>query len=649
MREKLLTGMLLLCGSAAMAQDTLNIDTLLIFDGRTRSTLSQSARMLTRIDGKALQATPVHSVEDYLDYLPWLDLRSRGGLGVQGDLSIRGGNYEQTLIMLDGVPMTDAQTGHHNLNLPLPQEMYSSVEVSASGTSRIYGPKAMAGAVNFNTLLPSKNGAFASVFGGQNGFHRLAAGVSGFHKGWGAGVSGQSLAHNGYIANTDMNQNSLFGQIYRKEKAGKIWMNAATTSKRFGAQNFYSSSFPYQQEYTQTRLLSVMWEYQWGKWQLNGNSYYRYNHDRFELYREGDGWYQRSGKRYVRGTDTTPTWYTGHNYHQTVNRGGMADISRKFGAHALSIGVEYRKEFVRSNVLGEPGDTLAVPFGPEGTVFTRSAGRENWSLYAEDRMTWRKWMVSGGVLLNKNSAFGNGMFPGIEIAKNHRNTRWFASANKAFRFPTYTDLYYNRGGAQGSKDLKPEQALCFELGSQIRHKSHRFRIAAFSRYGQNMIDWVRLTGSTITKATNLTDVHYYGADGYWEFQPKQPVGGVLQKITAGFFIMDANNNSEGFESNYALDFIRQKFTLQGDWMLYKSISLTTIGYLQQRRGGYMAPGNPVEQAYPANIALDARLRYSHKQLQVFAEATNLFGNRMMDLGNVQLPGRWLRAGLTVRI
>ena len=123
MRKNILLGFMCLTIVGAYAQDTLRFDTLTVFDGRTRSTLSQSARMLTRIDGKALQATPVHSVEDYLDYLPWLDLRSRGGLGVQGDLSIRGGNYEQTLIMLDGVPMTDAQTGHHNLNLPLPQEM----------------------------------------------------------------------------------------------------------------------------------------------------------------------------------------------------------------------------------------------------------------------------------------------------------------------------------------------------------------------------------------------------------------------------------------------------------------------------------------------------------------------------------------------
>ena len=648
MRRELL-GVLMFTGCFyAKAQDTLSIDTLLIFDGRTRGTLSQNTS-ITHIDAKTLQKAPVHSAEDYLDYLPWLDLRSRGNIGVQGDLSIRGGNYEQTLIMLDGVPMTDAQTGHHNLNLLLPPEMYGSMEISANGASRIYGPKAMAGAVNFTTRLPDRNSAFASVFGGENGFQRLAAGVSGYYKGWGAGFSGQTLSHNGYMTNTDMDQNSWFGQVYRKDKAGKIWMNAGIGNKRFGAQNFYSSRFPAQQEYTQTRLITVNWEYFWGKWQWVGNSYYRYNHDRFELFREGDGWYRRSGKRYVRGTDTTPTWYAGHNYHQSIARGGMNNISRKFGIHAVSIGLEYRTEFVRSNVLGEPGDTLDVPFGSDGAKFTRSARRENWSVYLEDKVSWNNWVLSGGVLFNNNSAFGNGIFPGMEVAKTIGNMRVFASANKGFRLPTYTDLYYNIGGAKGSKLLKPEEAVSYELGTQIRHDEHRFRLATFARDGKNLIDWVRFNGSNVDSAANLTQVFYYGADGYWEYMPKNPLGGVLQKITAGFFVMDADKKSEGFQSFYALDFIGQKYTLQADWKLHKYINLSTLGYLQKRMGGYKTPGSTTETAYPYAVAMDLRLSATIKDLKVFAEATNVFDSPMMDLGNVQLPGRWLKTGITLAL
>lgn len=649
MRKGILSIVLLLSAGLIIAQDTLQIDTLMLFDGRTRGNINQSARMLTLVNSKDLQKAPVHSVEDYLDYLPWLDLRSRGGLGVQGDLSVRGGNYEQTLIMLDGVPMSDAQTGHHNLNMPLPQELYSGAEISATGASRIYGPKAMSGAVNFTTQLPDRNGAFASVFGGENRFNRLAAGASAYRNGWGVGLSGQRIAHDGYIKNTDMEQNNLFGQIYRKDKVGKIWMNAGIGNKRFGAQNFYSSRFPLQQEYTQTRMINVHWEYQWGKWQWVGNSYYRYNHDRFELYREGEGWFIKTGSRYVMGKDTAPSWYAGHNYHQSVNRGGMTNISRKFGIHTVALGLEYRSEFIRSNVLGEPGDTLSVPFGPEGARFTRSARRENWSGYLEDKIQWKDWVVSGGILFNHNSAFGNGIFPGIEMAKKMGNSKIFASVNKSFRFPTYTDLYYNIGGAKGSKLLKPEEAICYELGSQVRFKQHLFRLAAFSRDGRNLIDWVRFTGSAVDSAANLTKVFYYGVDGYWEYTPQKPIAKVLQRVSAGFLIMNADKKSDGFESNYALDFIGRKFTLQGDWKLHKRVNLTTLAYLQKRMGGYKLPGSTMETAYPYALAMDVRLTANLKKLNLFAEATNVFDSPMMDLGNVQLPGRWVRMGITARL
>jgi hypothetical protein len=47
--------------------------------------------------------------------------------------------------------------------------------------------------------------------------------------------------------------------------------------------------------------------------------------------------------------------------------------------------------------------------------------------------------------------------------------------------------------------------------------------------------------------------------------------------------------------------------------------------------------------------MDVRLTATIKQLKFFAEATNVFDSPMMDLGNVQLPGRWLKAGLTLAV
>lgn len=630
----------------AFSQDTLSIDTVAV---RTTRAAGISPRLSTRIDGQQLAAMPVHSADDYLDYLPWLDLRSRGTLGVQGDLSIRGAGYEQTLILLDGVPMVDAQTGHHNLNLPLPMEMIGGIEVIASGASRVFGPKAMAGSVNFTTKLPEKTGGWASVNGGEFGFFRAAGGISLYKNSRGIAFSAQSMGSNGYMPNTDFLHNSYFLQLYQKTKTGKLWANAMLGNKRFGAQNFYSAAFPYQQEYTNTGIVTLNWEAKKGLWSFNANASLRTNTDRFELYREGRNWYNRAGKRYVRGTDTTPTWYAGHNYHKNSSYGIMANATRKMGIHFISIGAEARNETVLSNVLGEPINTrIPVPFGSAGDSFTREANRQNISVYVEDKIEWRKWNIAAGILLNNNSMFGSDIYPGMEVSYNlNSRSKLFANVNRSNRFPTYTDLYYNRGGAVGSKDLKPEEAISYELGYTRRSKQMSIQAAGFLRDGKNLIDWVRLPGSAVTTATNLTNVLFYGADAMLAYKPGGEAGKYFSRITLGGFLMGADNNSNGFESNYALDFIKNKFTLSADVILNKNMQLSLIAYRQHRKGGYLQPGQTFETRFEPLLSADFRWTFGVDGWKIYAEAANLFNAAVMDLGNVQLPGRWIRAGLSV--
>ena len=45
-----------------------------------------------------------------------VDLEQRGGGGTQTDVTIRGGSFEQTLVLLDGFRINDAETSHFNLD-----------------------------------------------------------------------------------------------------------------------------------------------------------------------------------------------------------------------------------------------------------------------------------------------------------------------------------------------------------------------------------------------------------------------------------------------------------------------------------------------------------------------------------------------------
>jgi len=111
----------------------------------TYATRMQSVEKLTPVN---LQLLPARSVADALSYFAGVDVRQRGLSGTQADIGIRGGNFEQSLIVVNGFKMTDPQTGHHAANLPIPLIAVSEIQVFKSPTVLQFGQSALTGAVH---------------------------------------------------------------------------------------------------------------------------------------------------------------------------------------------------------------------------------------------------------------------------------------------------------------------------------------------------------------------------------------------------------------------------------------------------------------------------------------------------------------------
>ena len=94
-------------------------DDVVVTAGRTPISFSNLNRDVTVIYPQEIKNAAVRSVQDLLQYTSGIDLKQRGIDGVQADVAIRGGTFEQTLILIDGIKISDPQTGHHNLNLPV--------------------------------------------------------------------------------------------------------------------------------------------------------------------------------------------------------------------------------------------------------------------------------------------------------------------------------------------------------------------------------------------------------------------------------------------------------------------------------------------------------------------------------------------------
>lgn len=642
---------LLFSGSSYGQVDTLDIIEIEISSSRAGDEMSKSARTVQVITRDEIDQLPAQSVEEVLELSLGVDIRTRGN-GAQADISTRGGSFEQTLILLNGIPMTDPQTGHHTFNIPVVLDDVSLIEVYQGGSSNIFGPKAFSGAINIITHPTIHDRISVRTSAGDHGQVNTAASGSVTKGRFIVHASGSINNHNGYIKNTDLESHvANAGVRYRYGKiSAEIF--GGTMQRAFGAQNFYSANFPSQFEKIRTRLLSGSFNYESGRIGISLSGYYRRLNDHFELFREDNGVYQYIGGMFISATDTAPSWYTQHNNHRTDVIGSMLKISYKTGVHTVTIGGDFRNEDIVSNVLGEPLDSPQSVKGYDDTFYTNGTDRTETSLFVEEKISLPKWTIRGGLQFTFHSDYDERISPGLDIGYHITDdVTFFGNAGTSFRFPTFTDLYYNLGGAVGSIDLKPETAFNYEVGVRAVHGDLTSQVAFFRRDAENLIDWIRYEGSNITQAANITEVTYTGMDfstGYLIPNKKEKFFRVMY-AGINYSFINTDTSSTGFESNYVLDHLNHKFSGIITVRFGEFVYLNTTLIYQDRKGGYFEPGMPEETPFGDNTLLDAKLSFNKPDYSIFISCTNLLDEEYVDIGNVEQPGAWLRAGVNLKL
>lgn len=634
----------------AQSSDTLQLNEVKIQASRASTQALHAPRTVELITAAQIAQLPVKSVSEVLEYALGADLRSRGPVGMQSDLSIRGGSFEQTLVLLNGIPLTDPQTGHHSLNLPVSLDEILHIEVIQGGAARIFGPKALSGAINIVTRSSANTSATLAVEGGEYGSYGTSAqGNIAFPKsGLSAGISRYST--DGYISNTDGSR--LQGNLFYHTAIGKLNVSAFTGAeqKAFGAQNFYSTSFPTQFEETKLYFGGLKLDYRIKSWQFNLTGSYRQHHDRFELYREGADWYVRNNGFFIMGDDTAASFYKGHNYHRTEVNETNLQIVHSLKKHTFSAGVSYRNEHIYSNVLGEPMDKPKHVTGyPDYAQFLREADRNEYHVYLEDQFQSGRWWINGGMLMTVSDDYGTRVFPGIDVAYLfNRYLRTYANFNQAIRYPTYTDLYYRLGGAVGSIGLKPEKSDNYELGFRFQQERTNAQLAVFHRASSSLIDWIRKNGSSITEAANITAVNFTGVDFSIRLQPEAYLT-LLDEIQFSYTFISADEKSTDFESNYALDFLKHKCTAIVQKKINAALQFSFAISYQEREGGYLKPGASKETEYGWFYTADSRITYSKGIGKLYLDVKNIFNHIYTDIGNIPQPGRWITMGIKLNI
>ncbi|MCD8166219.1 MAG: TonB-dependent receptor plug domain-containing protein [Bacteroides sp.] len=333
-----------------------------ITGSRAPLSLDEAARMVTVLSRQEIEAAPVQSVNDLLKYAVGVDVRQRGDMGIQTDITIRGGTFEQITILLNGININNPQTGHNTADFPVDIHDIERIEILEGPASRVYGTSAFTGAINIITRTVQENNLSLHISGGQHGLFTGGASLGYRKKSVTTWVSGRYSRSDGYIRSSDFEtQQGYYQGTYTHPDVDVSWQ-LGFTNRDFGANTFYSAAFPDQFEHLRRYIISVRAETK-GKVRFRPSVYWIRNEDRFEL---------------VKGVDSNHpyNYHLGHVYGINLN----AYFHTRAGK--TSFGAEMRSEGVRSTSLGKE---LYEPVNVPGSdyLYTKGADRTNISFYGE--------------------------------------------------------------------------------------------------------------------------------------------------------------------------------------------------------------------------------------------------------------------------
>ena len=617
---------------------------------------SEAYRLITQVSQAEIEALPIQTVADILQYLPGVDVRTRGANGAQADISMRGGTFDQVLVLLNGVPLSDFHTGHYALNIPVSTEMIERVEVLQGTSANLHG--AFSGAINIVTKTtppqPSPQGRehdlTLKLTAGMNGLvnPEVAASIQKDEALF--NLSAEYSRAEGYYAprptekeatacrNSDFQLANIYFQTRWRGldvQAGAQWKDAGLgMGYGFGSQDQFDA--------TRTAFVSGRYEHRWGAWRLDAQAAYRANYDRYEWHR---------GQRL----------YGNFHFAQTASAALSAHYASKIGT--TSFGVSVRNENMHSTNLGDTinpdGQVPNVADFPLADVrvldLVKGGNRFHTNYYAEQTFYYAGLSASIGINGTYNTQFGHHLGGGANIGYEFKKAGTiYVNANRSLRMPTFTDLYYNAGNQLGNRNLKPEEAWLLSIGYKgnlsptlSSREGGRFSWAVdwYYRWGKNIIDWVYVPTDTKRPfhAENQQQVNATGLELSLAYRLNEWLRCV--SVDYAYTYLDLDLKEAG--SRY-LDYLSHKLAIHLEHGIYKGLGASWTVRFQKREGQYNNAEGEVADYQPVWL-LDGSVYWQNKYLRVSADCTNMTNTRYYDYGGILQPGAWAKVSIKAKL
>lgn len=622
-----------------VAEDTLSrselrLDEVVVTGSRAPLTLQESAKIVSVITRDDIHRAAAESINDILKLATGVDVRQRGGFGVQTDISVRGGNFDQITILLNGVNISSPHTGHLSADFPVSPEDIERIEVLEGPAARVYGTSAFNGVINIVTRQTG-NGAQVHLVGGQYGYAggnaSIGATLGTFH----SQLSGGYTRCDGATPNSDFSSTRLFYQGNATIGSNvKVNGQVGYSYKPYAANTFYGASSTDQWESNERWMAAVGADIQLGRIHLSPQLYLNRWYDHYQWHKDNPA---------------------GENFHKVESKGTSLNAWMESILGRTSLGFEVRDERIRSTKLGKllSEDEWQATGGHDGEndkFYKYRDQRANVSAFLEHDVLLKQWTVSLGLMANLNDGLDTKwrFYPGIDVS--YRPTEaWklFVSWNMGLRMPTFTDLYYSGANIEGNSELKPEKTTDYQIGGRYTTRGFIAEVQGFYSHKKNMIDWVTYNDANKVSDGIFHSVNFQmdnkGAEINLQMLPRQlwDDNALVRKIGVqySYIYEESDYDVDVIMSKYAMDYLRHKVIVSADSKIWKNLNLSLSWRWQDREG----------KSNPAYALLDGRLSWDTAKWSAYIEGSNIFDKKYYDYVSILQPGSWFRFGVRFSI
>lgn len=619
--------------NAAAQEGELILDPVTVTASLQAKPVSQTGRNIIIFKGEEFINLPVHSVDELLRYLPGVEMQMRGPMGAQSDIVLRGGTFQQVLVLLDGVRINDPNTGHFNSYIPIAPAEIDHIEVLKGASSAIYGSEAVGGVVHIITKSFSakqkqqKLNAQASITGGEYELFSVNAGA--YYQKNNTSVSGGWLSNNtqgqlqrgtrGFVYN---NTASVSANHYFNEH-WQLALRLAYDSRDFSAQNFYTTfasdtaSEEVRTAWTQARLA------------------YTKNKHRVNL----DAGYKQVKDHYLYNNLSIP-----NDNKSRLLQTTLTDEWKIDNKAVLVSGIQFINKNIESNDRGDH----TVPQGAAFLVL-------NYTFPGN-------FIVNPALRLDWNERSGTELVPQVNLAWKLDHFQLRGAAGKTIRDADFTERYnnYNKAivtsGRIGNPDLVAEQSFSYEAGADyFAGKVLKISASFFQRFHQRLIDYVTTPYADMPRKDNLVPSGVYAlakniskvntTGGELDIQGYKSMG-AGGKIYAGIGLLWLDSkNSDAVPSFYVSSHAKFLTNFFAEYNVKRFLISVNGVYKTRTPQSATAIHTSVERDY---FVLNARAGFFlwSRKLNIFAQVDNVFDTPYSDLLGAVMPGRWAMGGLS---